>query len=341
MAKHLFMASTPFNVLTAAMVAFELPQGDVAELGLIDQTSTTAAFRDALWQWHSSPFDRLSVLSEKASGQGKRQQRLVAFQRIQQRLSELQPDWIYCGNDRRVEFQFAMAHSNARGVYLDDGTYSYLGRKTHWLKDQVLDNMAKKLAYGGWWKQPPAIGASAWIDHSILAFPASALPVLQSKPCKPLPNNLQRPEFAQLAQMCLGDNPLTLDSLNGLLLLPHSSVMSDQQQTLGQWLDNCGADIAYKHHPRTRHELQSAGMATSHWQLPARARPVPAAIPMEMLLPLLPQHCKISGDVSTALLTAKWLRPELDVSAAVNAGTDASWQQLLTTLGIRHITGTR
>lgn len=335
MAKHLFMASTPFNVLTAAMVAFELPQGDVAELGLIDQTSTTATFREALLSWQNSPFANIRLLSEKASGKGKRRQRLQGFRRIRQCLQELQPDWIYTGNDRRIEFQFSMAHSNARGVYLDDGTYSYLGRKTHWLKDRVLDNMAKKVAYGRWWKQPPAIGASAWIDHSILAFPNSALPILKNKTCKPLPNNLQRPEFAQLAQICLGEQPMTLGTLDGLLLLPHSSVMSDQQQALGQWLDSCGADIAYKHHPRTGHELQSADMAVRHWQLPARAWAVPAAIPMEMLLPLLPQHCKISGDVSTALLTAKWLRPELDVSAAVRADTDASWQQLLTTLGIR------
>jgi len=335
LAKHLFMASTPFNVLTAAMVAFELPQGDVAELGLIDQTSTTATFREALLSWQNSPFANIRLLSEKASGKGKRRQRLQGFRRIRQCLQELQPDWIYTGNDRRIEFQFSMAHSNARGVYLDDGTYSYLGRKTHWLKDRVLDNMAKKVAYGRWWKQPPAIGASAWIDHSILAFPNSALPILKNKTCKPLPNNLQRPEFAQLAQICLGEQPMTLGTLDGLLLLPHSSVMSDQQQALGQWLDSCGADIAYKHHPRTGHELQSADMAVRHWQLPARAWAVPAAIPMEMLLPLLPQHCKISGDVSTALLTAKWLRPELDVSAAVRADTDASWQQLLTTLGIR------
>ncbi len=335
MAKHLFMASTPFNVLTAAMVAFELPQGDVAELGLIDQTSTTTTFREALLSWQNSPFANIRLLSEKASGKGKRRQRLQGFRRIRQCLQELQPEWIYTGNDRRIEFQFSMAHSNARGVYLDDGTYSYLGRKTHWLKDRVLDNIAKKVAYGRWWKQPPAIGASAWIDHSILAFPNSALPILKNKTCKPLPNNLQRPEFAQLAQICLGEQPMTLGTLDGLLLLPHSSVMSDQQQALGQWLDSCGADIAYKHHPRTSSELQSADMAVRHWQLPARAWAVPAAIPMEMLLPLLPQHCKISGDVSTALLTAKWLRPELDVSAAVRADTDASWQQLLTTLGIR------
>lgn len=335
MAKHLFLASTPFNVLTAAMVALELPSGDTAELGLIDQTDTTAAFRQALQDWQSSPFTRTDVLSGKTTGPDKRRQRQQSFDRIRQRLNELQPDWIYTGNDRRIEFQFAMAHSSARGVYLDDGTYSYLGRKTHWLKDRVLDNLVKKLAYGWWWTQPPAIGASAWIDHSVLAFPESALPALKKRPCQPLPDNLQRPEFAELARVCLGQTDVAIDQLQGLLLLPHSSVISQHQRALGEWLDRCGDVIGYKHHPRTEQALTGSAQMTSLWHLPPRAVAVPASVPMEILLPLLSQHCKIAGDVSTALLTAKWLRPELEVNALISQDTSVEWTSLLQQLGIQ------
>jgi len=338
LANHLFLASTPLNVLTAAMVAFELPNGDSAELGLIDQTSTTSVFREALAQWDSSPFKRIQVLSEKAEGKGKRQQRLTSFKLIEKTLTEVCPNWIYTGNDRRIEFQFAMAHSPAsKGVYLDDGTYSYIGRQTHWLKDQILDHWVKKLAYGRWWKQPPAIGASAWVHHSILAFPELALPILKRKPCQSLPKNLQRPEFTELSELCLNQHSLALDNVSGLLLLSHSSAMSANQEQLGQWLEQCGEDIGYKHHPRTELELQSEDAANSIWHLPLRARAIPAAIPMEILLPLLPQHCKIAGDISTALLTAKWLRPELDVTAIVRSDADHNWIQLLKQLGINLI----
>lgn len=335
MAKHLFLASTPFNVLTSAMVALELPAGDIAELGLIDQAEATESFRQALQHWQSSPFTRTDVLSGKATGPGKRQQRQRSFDLIQQRLTDLQPDWIYTGNDRRIEFQFAMAHSHARGVYLDDGTYSYLGRKTHWLKDSVLDNLVKKLVYGWWWKQPATIGASAWIDHSVLAFPESALPVLRKRPCLPLPDNLQRPEFAELAHICMGQTDTAIDQLQGLLLLPHSSVIGTQQKALGLWLDRCGDNIGYKHHPRTERTLTTAEQMHSLWHMPPRARAVPASVPMEILLPLLSQHCKIAGDVSTALLTAKWLRPELDVTALIGPDTSTEWKSLLNLLGIQ------
>ncbi|WP_430460504.1 hypothetical protein ACQUQU_14970 [Thalassolituus sp. LLYu03] len=334
MAKHLFLASTPFNVLTAAMVALELPAGDQAELGLIDQTNATSAFRAALSLWSGAPFARIHELSSKVNGRNKRQQRRASFARILHELSRFSPDWIYTGNDRRVEFQFAMAHSKARGVYLDDGTYSYIGRKTHWLTDQVLDNLVKKLAYGWWWKQPPAIGASAWIDHSVLAFPQSAISALRQKPCRPLPANLSRPEFAELAELCLGSSADALRSLNALVLLPHSSVQSARAHDLGRWLTKEQAPRGYKHHPRTENQYRTAEAMSALWSIDGKAEEVPSSAPMEILLPLLSQDCKIAGDVSTALLTAKWLRPELSVTALVSDTTDASWRHLLSLTGV-------
>ncbi|KZY99320.1 hypothetical protein A3746_05345 [Oleibacter sp. HI0075] len=334
MAKHLFLASTPFNVLTAAMIAFELLDGDHAELGLIDQTETTATFRNAVLHWTDSPFSMVHQLSQQAKGKHKRAQRKQAFQNIAKCLKQLNPDWIYTGNDRRIEFQYAMAHSSARGVYVDDGTYSYLGRPTHWFKDQVVDNLVKKVAYGRWWKQPPAIGASEWIDHSVLAFPNSAIDILKRRPCKQLPSNLGRSEFSSLAHLCLQTGTGPLSDLKGLLLLPHESAITDSQTLMGNWLSNCAKPAGYKHHPRTSDASRSHEALTTRWNLPADAVSVEPSIPMEILLPLLSADCKIAGDASTALLTAKWLRPELNVSAFITADTSSDWTDLLKRLNI-------
>lgn len=316
------------------MVAFSLPDGDTAELGLIDQTATTDNFRAALNDWELSPFSCITTLSEKVSGRNKRSKRIQSFQAIQKLLSRFEPEWIYTGNDRRIEFQYAMAHSKARGVYLDDGTYSYIGRKTHWFKDQVVDNLVKKLVYGWWWKQPVAIGASSWIDHSVLAFPQSAVAALRQKPCLQLPSNLSRPEFAQLATRCTGDSAAVLSQLGGLILLPHNSAISARQNDLASWLSACKPLRAYKHHPRTTASLRSAEEMIATWSLTTEAVELPASAPMEILLPLLDENCKIAGDVSTALLTAKWLRPELSVTALVTEQTNESWRHLLLLTGV-------
>lgn len=342
MATHLFLASTPFNMLTSAMVAFELPAEDEAYLGLIDQPAEERPFVSALNTWKESPFKQIERLSQQAKGRGKRQQRQSAFNKITSLLERIKPDKIYTGNDRRIEFQYAMHHSRklnkaSLGVYLDDGTYSYLGRETHWLKDKLIDNLVKKLTYGRWWQQPSTIGASNWINQAILAFPKSAVPEIQEKSCFALPENLQRPEFVKLAQHCLHDIDFPLSALSyldALLLLPHSSVAKDRtKQKLSYWLNEHGDKIAFKHHPRTA--LLDKQGDKEEWLIPQKAMQVPAGIPMEVLLPLIQPTCLLAGDVSTALLTAKWLRPELDVTAFSTPDTSPQWLDLLNLLKIK------
>lgn len=342
MATHLFLASTPFNMLTSAMVAFELPAEDVAYLGLIDQPDMKRPFVAALHEWQESPFAQTLLLSQQAKGKGKRQQRKSTFEKIAQLIDEVKPDKIYTGNDRRIEFQYAMHHirkSNdaSIGIYIDDGTYSYLGRETHWLKDKVLDNLVKKLIYGLWWQQPSTIGASNWVSQAILAFPESAVPELQQKICVALPENLQKFEFEHLAKLCLNKFDYSVDKLmniDALILLPHTSVATDQTKNkLSYWLANRGAKISFKHHPRTA--LTNDGGDKEDWLIPPQALQIPAGIPMEVLLPLLQPTCQLAGDVSTALLTAKWLRPELEVTAFATANTSTHWLDLLNLLKIK------
>ena len=40
---------------------------------------------------------------------------------------------------------------------------------------------------------------------------------------------------------------------------------------------------------------------------------MPALLPMELLLPLLPRGALLVGEGSTALLAAHWLRPDLQI----------------------------
>ena len=324
------------------MVAFELPEEDEIYLGLIDQPDTERPFVSALLQWRQSPFKEILLLSQQAKGKGKRQQRLSSFKIITQFIDQIKPDIIYTGNDRRIEFQFAMhqarkSNKHSIGTYLDDGTYSYLGRATHWLKDKVIDNLVKKLSYGLWWRQPSTIGASNWIDRAILAFPESAIDALKVKFCTSLPKNLDRDEFKTLAELCLNvfNYPAKqIENINSLIMLPHESVATDKiKKHLGYWLLSQGDRISFKHHPRT--DGCNAVSDKEAWFIPGKAEQVPAGIPMEVLLPLIQSNCHIAGDVSTALLTTKWLRPELNVTVFVTADTSTQWIQLLNLLDIQ------
>jgi hypothetical protein len=187
-----------------------------------------------------------------------------------------------------------------------------------------------------WWQQPSTIGASNWISEAVLAFPESAISALQQKNCSALPENLQRNEFKQLAHLCLKEFDYPVENLadaSALVLLPHESVATDQTKNkLSYWLANQGAKISFKHHPRTL--LLDVEGDKEAWFIPKEAIQVPAGIPMEVLLPLLQPSCQLAGDVSTALLTAKWLRPELEVTAFATANTSFQWLELLNLLKI-------
>ncbi|MBQ0785621.1 MAG: hypothetical protein KBT66_15440 [Amphritea sp.] len=321
-------------MLTASMVAFSLPESDEKHLCLIDQPAQDSHFVTEIMKWSGTPFNSTQLISRKCTDKNKHKQRKIAFQLISALLAKIQPDVIYTGNDRRVEFQYAMAHSPEQpiGVYIDDGTYTYLGRKTHWLKDHLLDNLVKKLSYGFWWKQPDTIGASDWIDECIVAFPKRVTPLLKQKVLKSLPENLNRTEFRELSVKCMLHYPeivKDLPKLETLILLPHESVFDPSMlNAIKSRLSQLTGRVGIKHHPRTKDK--SFFTMVSDTELPDN-------IPMEVILPLLNQDCRIIGDVSTALLTTKWLRPEMDVTAISGNQISKQWHQLLSTLGINII----
>lgn len=335
MTNHIFLASTPFNMLTASMVAFGLPESENKYLYLIDQPHEISPFVQSILDWPESPFSETEIVSMKAKGSGKRQQRKLELSRVREKVLRHCPGHIYTGNDRRIEFQYAMhlCSGSCIGHYIDDGTYTYLSRKTHWLKDQLIDNFIKKIVYGLWWKQPPTIGASAWISVAHVAFPESVTPLLKEKNPQRLALDLDRPEFKQLSQRSLNhysELKSSLGNIDALLLLPHDSLLdSSSIKRLQQWLNSKkGQVIAIKHHPRSNN--RNVISAQNLLELPAEQ-------PLEVMLPLIKDKSVICGEISTALLTAKCLRPDLKVEALSSSAIPEEWNNLLSRLGISTI----
>ena len=94
---------------------------------------------------------------------------------------------IFVGNDRHIEFQFlvySLKKQNAqlRAIYLDEGLYSYIGRKaSSEFSERIIDQAFKRVVYGSWWQTPKTIGASNYIDEVWLVYPDQACSFLQNK----------------------------------------------------------------------------------------------------------------------------------------------------------------
>jgi len=324
---HLFLASTAFNIITASMVANNLPTSDKAILWLIDQPHETSNFINVVLLWKNSPFEEIRIVSHKAKTILAKKNRRKTLKLLVPQLDLVKPNHIYTGNDRRIEFQFLMhktRHTRTIGHYIDDGTYSYIGKKSRWFGESKINNILKKITYGNWWQEPETIGASKWIEYCHLAFPELAVEALKQKKNIALPKNLTDKSFVDLT-LLLTDGDIEFNKIDRVAILPHSSVANDLITEAILLKAAEGSHPALKNHPRN---LEIKHSANSLFKLDR-------SIPMEVYLTMLSSECLIIGDVSTALLTTKWLRPDLNVIAFYK--TESKLLKLMKKVGIKTI----
>ena len=140
--------------------------------------------------------------------QQKFKQRKLRFAEIEKVIISTPPNRIFTGSDRRMEFQFAMhkarqVNAEVEGIYIDDGTVSYLGHKSiNSIFHKTIDPLLKKIVYGAWWKNALTTGSSSWISKAYLAVPKDAHPLLQTKELIPLEQDVfSTDEFLKVNDM--------------------------------------------------------------------------------------------------------------------------------------------
>jgi len=351
--KALFMVSTPLNLFMACVVALDKRSENGSdeetryELCFIDQPDLSAGvYVDAVKEWAESPFDKVHIFPSRTKNVMKKLcNRRRSFQLLRSIVDQLRPGLIAVGNDRRVEFQFAMYYSRRegyqpRGAYLDDGTFTYVGRKSRKIRDAWFDRNLKKLFYGSWWQQPASVGASEWIDDAYVAFPDLVHETLKQKFLHKInANQFESPPVKSLSKSLLKrfniDNDV-LAKFDIILTLPHASLIGDQSMYAGvmrRLVKNLcakGKQIGIKYHPR-QEGMDPLGLAGEQGVVL-----IPAPLAFEVLLPAL-GNAVIVGDVSTTLLSSKWLRPTLRTIAISRGSYGDQFLDLFHTLGIEVI----
>ena len=335
--RTLLIATTPLTALVGAALA--RAQGGGWRLVLIEDFDEADAWVALLRDWRGSPFATVECLPGRATearalaaagGRGlggrwrreqvKRAQRRAVFARLAAIDADWRPRVVAVGNDRRPETQFALALAARRGdprpgIYLDDGLFSYVGDvHARPLARALLDAPLKRLAWGSWWQSVDQAGTSRWIARAHLALPQRALDRDPARERLALP----RAAFGDraMARLALaawrrfaGSRAPRLDAI---VALPHSDLLRREPAALAaidaaiRRLAADGRQVAVKHHPRER-EADPLGFAARG------ARLLPAAIAFELLLPMLQRGGVVAGSASTALLAARWLRPDLAV----------------------------
>lgn len=329
MPAELYLASTPLHILNS--VAIASTRDADAHLLLIDQpdVENNHYFR-ILSSWPDSPFKSRFIFPGRIKGhRAKLRSRRQTFARIDEIIRNLNPDVIYTGNDRRIEFQYAM-HSQqrqnqrlAKGVYMDEGTFTYVGRKdSASFSDQYVDNWLKKLTYGFWWKNPLTIGGSEWIKEVYAAFPELVHPLLKAKQVTALQpmyqHNAVVKSFCEQLVSYFSASASEIAGLNCVLTLPHESIIERipgyqaAMLQLVETLQKAGLKTGVKYHPRnTNPDILNAANIPGFSLLPYQ-------VPFEALLPLLPDNVLVIGDVSSTLINGRWLKPNARLLSVAN-----------------------
>ena len=340
----IYFASTILHLYAAASIAAGR-KNEIAHLVFIDQPEDKEyPLLPIVNQWSSSPFETVRLLPGRFKGLvNKLQKRKVLFKNLDLLVTELRPENIFVGNDRRIEFQFSMHITEklglyTKGHYMDEGTFTYVGRKaSSSFSDAIIDNWLKKLSYGLWWKNPLTVGESAWISDIHVAFPTLIDERLRQKNIIQLDHaKFISPEVLQLSESIIDHYNVAasrLSSLDALFTLPHESLFTDNPEyraTIVKQINAMkekGLTVAAKYHPRNS-EPDILHLAKAGIDL------LPAGVSFEAILPLLPNSTHIIGDLSSTLLIARWLRPELPVTSFCSGEGNPDFIKLFNALNI-------
>lgn len=339
----IYLASTPLHILNSLAIAGKT-EGE-HHLILIDQPDVEKnIYFELLSSWKFSPFSSTQIFQGRIkSAKAKLEQRKVLFQSLRLLVEQWKPDWILTGNDRRIEFQFMM-HAcqdlglQSQGAYMDEGTFTYVGRQaSSGLGDKIIDNIIKKISYGLWWSNPPTIGGSHWVKRIFAAYPNLVVNRLKSKDVIDLkPFHRDNPSVDSFSEHFLGHFSFDHTSLANVALLittPHESLIQkipgyrDQLLDCIQQANKQGQSVAVKYHPRNTDPDILGLKRTSGVSL------IPSAIPFELICPLM-KDITLVGDLSSTLINASWLTPEVKVLALKVDSGNLKFDQLFNQLDI-------
>lgn len=316
---HYYFISSPLHLCIAANIAIDNSEIQNVALIIGKNAAASEAYSTAI-QRHREIFNDVVVLPA-VKGFREILVRKRKFQQLKEIFSKGESCRIFTGNDRRSEFQYSMYiasqyHPQVEGVYMDDGAISYVGHKSiNRIQHRYIDPVLKKLLRGKWWKNSLTVGASDWVSSAYVAFPDAVHPLLKKKKLIKLDASIFISErFMAFAADFLGNNSRLrhlLSQSKVIVTLPHEAAFlageSDYRRLAEILLDfyHC-KQIAIKSHPR----VENIDVVKTIFP---GASLIDRYVGMEFLLPFLSDDCIVIGDVSTTLLTAKWLRPDLTV----------------------------
>ena len=316
-----FFISSPLHFCIAANIAIQNPTHKNVAVIISKNVEVGNTYASAA-KHCPQIFNKIIPLTASVTG-GRLISRKGKVKILKQLFSKQLKIRIFTGNDRRIEFQYAMhistkSGTDVEGIYMDDGAVTYVGHKSmNKIQHRYVDPLFKKLFYGFWWKNAVTTGTSTWIETAYVAFPDAVHPLLRDKRLIALDAEVfKSDQFIALTSHLLDSDKNPRKLLAGVkvvLTLPDEAGFLERQKLFQDVFQQLGcyfeiSEIAVKAHPRSK----KLGIMENIF---SGVILIDSSLGMEILLPLLDEGCLVVGDVSSTLLTTRWMRPDLPVVA--------------------------
>ncbi len=332
--KDVYLCFTPYHMLLCSCIALDRDDDIEKEIILIEDFLDADRILDVLKKWNETPFDehlmvkgKFSVdkIPEKSIFNVFKSQSVInllkeGIDTLKERYDDFSLDGVFTCNDGRPQSQFLEYKCNKNdglNVCVEDGSELYGDSFKSYLPFYEL--VFYKMYYGRWYETNKFIGDYRYTDKIKALKPDLVRDELKHKKIEPI--NLDNFKFLKnrgLIQSMMDefDVQIDLDNDNVILFLPHSSFIKKRGQEsiysmIVEELLEKGRDILLKYHPRENDYYLKEDEG--------KISVLPQSLPSEILiLHMIDEPPVVIGDVSTCMLTSKFLKKDIEVISLIN-----------------------
>lgn len=341
--RHVFLVRSSLQYLLATALAADLrtrmPHPDCRMLFLPDLLDPDL-FSRAAQGWVESPFDRLVLVEpRRLAGTGKPRRASATVRReLEAALVDAQPMSLTVFNDREEVGQAALIATarhfpQAERRCAEDGSLAYTNFTYRSLG--LVTQLRQRLRMGRSWHDVRVLGTHPLVQQFIAIYPQLLRTQLRHRRIQPFPvPALESPALRSLAEaMCkaAGFRPHSVHAGSSILTVSHSSYAARNPDYL-DLVKACAIKFGsqperffVKYHPRETQEDYLGLRAQGAAQEIARSLPIEC-----LYLMLRDRPVTVAGGMSTTLLTAGLLMPQVRCIALVHASAAGdTWDQRL------------
>lgn len=313
MKRNVYIAFTPYHIFLASMIALEYEQDDNQLIIVAD----FAAEKIAAAVQGSSLFSKCCVLPGLYKLEKHRNARRKENAAAMRRWLALgaAADRIFLGTDTRLESQAAAFHAKKRNgqsriVVLEDGGDFYSSVDEGYRPKSAWRQWVNKLHFGRWYEDVKIAGLYTASEEIRMIYPSLARHELQDKLRTPIHARYCFTEayrkFLEIYWRSFAEVKQKIAAVDGILMITYSGYTRNFPDYIPFIQEFCrtsmcaGKKIAVKYHPREE--------KPDYCRLGGGVLFLPEEIPAEVLYASSGRDLKwVVGDVSSALMTAKWL----------------------------------